>query len=137
MSSQFNNYLPISSPIRKYGEEAYHESHRFGKHKKKNGAKTKKHQVFPSISEYYVHSIYYISLCICQSSWFVIEGTSFFLSLTLSISLISGNEPGRSDQTKKMQGEVIYSTPIILDDNNNHSLGVSSSIKEALQTSMT
>ena len=65
MSSQFNNYLPRTKPISKYGEEAYWESHRFGKHKEKNGVKTKKQQpVFPSNSEYYTHSIHCISACL-------------------------------------------------------------------------
>ena len=138
MSSQFNNYIPRPSLINKYGEEAYRESHGFEKHKKKIGAKTKKqHHVFPSTSECYVHSIYYISLCICQSIWFVLEGTHFSWSLTLSISLISGNEPGRSDQTKQMQGEVVYDTPIMLDESNNHSFSVSCYRNEALQTSLT
>ena len=41
MSSQFNNYLPRSRPINKYGEEAYRESNRFGKHKKKMVLKQK------------------------------------------------------------------------------------------------
>jgi len=36
-----------------------------------------------------------------------------------------------------MQGEVVYDTPIMLDDNNNKTLGVSSSRNEALQTSRT
>ena len=36
-----------------------------------------------------------------------------------------------------MQGEVVYDTRIMLDDSNNHSLGVSSSRNEALQTSLT
>ena len=138
MSSQFNNYLPRPRPIKKYGEESYRESHRFGKHKKKNGAKTKKKcHVFPSTSECYVHSIYYISLCLCQCSWFVLESTSFSSSLAFSIWRISGNEPGRSDQTKQMQGEVAYETPIIIDDSNNHILVVSSSINEEFQISLT
>ena len=124
--------------MNKYGEEAYHELHLFGKHKKKNGAKTKKqHHVFPAASGCYVHSIYYVSLCLCQSSWFVLEGTYFPWSLTLSISLILGNEPDWSDQTKQMKEEVVYDTPIMLDDSNKHSLGVSSSRNEALQTSLT
>ena len=55
----------------------------------------------------------------------------------MSISLISRNEPGRSDQTKQMQGEVFYDTPIMLDGSNNHSFGVSSSKNEALQTNLT
>ena len=57
--------------------------------------------------------------------------------MTLSISLISGNEPGWSDQTKQMQGEVFYDTRVMLDGSNDHSLGVSSSRNEALQTSLT
>ena len=97
----------------------------------------KKHHVFPSTSECFVHSIYYISLCIFQSIWFVLEGTSCSWSLTLSISLISGNEPGWSDQTKQMQGEVVYDTPIMLDESHNHSFSVSCSRNEALQTSLT
>ena len=36
-----------------------------------------------------------------------------------------------------MQGEVVYDTPIMLDASNNHSLGVSSSRNEALQTNLT
>ena len=36
MFSQFNNHLPISRPIRKYGEEAFRESHRFERSKEKN-----------------------------------------------------------------------------------------------------
>ena len=67
----------------------------------------------------------------------MLEGTYFSSSLTLSISLISGNEPGQSDQTKQMQGEVFYDTPIMLDDSKNHSFGVSCSRNEALQTSIT
>ena len=49
MSSQFNNYLPRKKPINKYGEEAYRESHRFGKYKEKMGVKTKKNMFFPPI----------------------------------------------------------------------------------------
>ena len=66
--------------------------------------------------------------------WFVLDGTYFSWSLTLYISLISGNEPSQSDQTKQMQGEVVYDTPIMLDDNNNHSFSVSCSRNEALKT---
>ena len=46
--------------------------------------------------------------------------------MTLSISLILGNKVGRSDDT-----------PIILDENNNKTLGVSTSTNEALQTNRT
>ena len=55
----------------------------------------------------------------------------------MSISLISGYDPGWSDQTKQMQGEVVYDTPIMLDGSNNHSFDISCSRNEALQTGLT
>ena len=36
MFSQFSNHIPRSRPISKYGEEDFHESHRFGRRKEKN-----------------------------------------------------------------------------------------------------
>ena len=36
MFQQFNNHLPRSRPIRKYGEEDFRESHGFGRRKTKN-----------------------------------------------------------------------------------------------------
>ena len=97
--------------------------------------KHKKQQpVSPSNSEYYIHSIHYISACLYQSSWFVVEGTTFAWTLALSTSLISGNEPGHSHQTKQMQGEVDSDTIKMIEYNNNKNFGVSSSTTEALET---
>ena len=93
----------------------------------------KKH-VFPSNNEYYNNSIDYISTCIYQSSWFVVEGTTFAWTLTLSTSLLIGNEWGRSDQTKQMQGKVDFNTLMMIEGNKTKIFGVSSSTTEALDT---
>ena len=60
-----------------------------------------------------------------QSSWFVVEGTTFVWNLTLSTSLISGNKPGCSDQTKQMQGEVDFDTLMMTNENKNKTFGAS------------
>ena len=39
MFSQFNNHIPRSRPIRKYGEENFCESHHFRRRKDKNNVK--------------------------------------------------------------------------------------------------
>ena len=70
-----------------------------------------------------------------QSSWFVVEGTTFVWNLTLSTSLILGNEPRQSDETKQMKGEVDSDTLMMIEDNKNKTFGVSSSTTKALETS--
>ena len=50
MFSQFSNHLPRSRPIRKYGEEAYCESHRFGRRKEKNNVQGRNNSKTLSVS---------------------------------------------------------------------------------------
>ena len=50
MFSQFSNRLPRSSPISKYGEEAFRESHRFGRRKAKNNVQRRNNSKTLSVS---------------------------------------------------------------------------------------
>ena len=50
MFSQFSNHLPISRPISKYGEEDFHESHRFGRHKEENNVQRRNNSKNLSVS---------------------------------------------------------------------------------------
>ena len=50
MFSQFSNHLPRSRPIRKYGEEAFRESHGFGRNKAKNNVQRRNNNKTLSVS---------------------------------------------------------------------------------------
>ena len=50
MFPQFNNHLPRSRPIRKYGEEAFHESHCFRRRKAKNNVQRRNNSKNLSVS---------------------------------------------------------------------------------------
>ena len=50
MFSQFSNHVPRSTPISKYGEEAFHESHRFGRRKEKNNFQIRNNSKTLSVS---------------------------------------------------------------------------------------
>ena len=50
MFSQFSNHLPRSRPISKYGKEAFHESHHFGRRKEKNNVQRRNNSKTLSVS---------------------------------------------------------------------------------------